>query len=156
MEMMTMISKMQAAGQPKRQKKQEGAIAGAETFRDMLSQGDRDRLDKYEKAYMEALTEGQCVPKPVVDLSQNVSVRGKLSDSVPSLLTRCTIWSFKHNRFLTVPEAFQLMGWPVYFDEHGAFPFEHDAFFPEYSAAQLQKAVGNSFHCRLVGLWLCL
>ena len=45
-----------------------------------LASGMQARLQDYKALYMKQLTAGQTVPKPIVDLSQNAGVRGKLSD----------------------------------------------------------------------------
>ena len=115
-----------------------------------LASGMQARLQDYKALYLKQLTAGQTVPKPIVDLSQNAGVRGKLSDRFPSLLTQSLIWSFEAERMLTPPETFLLMGWPCMSED---FPFGPD-FFTKFSNRDVAKVMGNSFHCRLTGLLL--
>eukprot|EP00439_Symbiodinium_sp_Y106_P034033 s6775_g4.t1 len=59
---------------------EEGRAAKDFGFEACLASGMQARLQAYKSLYMKQLTGGQTVPKPIVDLSQNASVRGKLSD----------------------------------------------------------------------------
>ncbi|CAE7602416.1 unnamed protein product [Symbiodinium necroappetens] len=106
----------------------EKLLHGEVGFRNYLSEGCLRRLAEYETFYSKQLAEGKVVELPVVDLSQNVSVRATLSTMLPSLLTGSCVWSMKHNRPLTTLELFFAMGWPapVVLDNdnfHAEFPF---------------------------------
>ena len=125
--------------------------------RRFLSMGCLNRLEDYE-AYVATEAEEDVI-EAVVDLTQNVIVRQKLSDQLPSLLTHSVIWSFRHQRILTPPEMFHLMGWPVPFNElaakYHALPWDPAELF-KMQERVASKVMGNGFHCRLVGLLLGL
>ncbi|CAE7356507.1 unnamed protein product [Symbiodinium sp. CCMP2592] len=136
----------------------EKLLLGEGGFRKYLSEGCLRRLQDYEKFYSRQLAEGKVVELPVVDLSQNVSVRATLSTMLPALLTGSCVWSMKHQRQLTTLELFFAMGWPapVVLDDasfHAEFPFVQKQF-EETHTRTLTKMVGNSFHCRVAGLFL--
>ncbi|CAK9110214.1 Uncharacterized protein SCF082_LOCUS51195 [Durusdinium trenchii] len=124
--------------------------------RQFLTEGSIKRLEEYEA---HQLAGGEC-DEPMVDLSQNVVVREKLSNFAPSLLCQSVIWSFRHQRPITLAEGFLLMGWPVQLtcvpgNVGDAFPWNPSTLFAKKPRA-LMKMLGNSFHCRLVGLLLAL
>ena len=136
--------------------------------RQFLTAGCLRRLDEYEAFRQRMIGEGKDVPVPLVDLSQNVMVREKLSEFCPSLLCHSVIWSCQRNRKLLLPELFLLMGWPVPLsssalaeghameDDGAEFPWEAADFFQGFSDRSLTKLIGNSFHCRVVGLFLLM
>ena len=94
---------------------------------------------------------------PIYDLSQNVSVRQKADDLLPSFLTGSLMWSEQACREMLPQEAFLAFGWPVpslVQDGGEDFPFDEDEFFQMTKKAFLTKAIGNSVHCRVIGLLL--
>ena len=125
--------------------------AGIDQGESYLATGARARL----LAYREALkASGQTEP-PILDLSQNPSVRSKFSSRLPSVLCGSMVWSERFAREMLPQELFLSMGWPVpslLGDSDASFPFDEDFIFSEVSKSVRAKWIGNSIHCRVVGL----
>ena len=74
-----------------------------------LPAGVRSRLLDYEKALADALKQDGAKPakqptEPVWDLSQNLCVRGKFSELMPSVLCGSFVWSAAHRREMLMQE----------------------------------------------------
>lgn len=129
--------------------------------RQFISPGSSGRLEGYE-ALLAGLPN---TPPPILDLSQNVAVRDRLSSWAPSLLCHSVLWSCKHERKMICPEMFLLMGWPVHLEpichqvmkgDKSEFPWDPQRLFTMLSEKAQCKLLGNSFHARLVGQLMML
>jgi len=119
-----------------------------------LPVGDRSRFAKYKPAVVDA--EPMLSFEPIVDLSQDISVRRSFTDVVPSLLRKSDPFSFEFMRGMTVEEAFCAMGFPVpgMFRESCRFadswPFA-DGMLDRLHPSKLWGLLGNAMQARAVG-----
>lgn len=120
-----------------------------------LEVGAKVRLQDYNAllANVENLDRSSC---GVVDLSQNVVVRQKLSSKLPSFLCGSSPWSQWHARAMLPLEMMLAMGWPVdalVSPKNGDPPWLSE-FLLEQKPADLVRMTGNQMHCRVVGFFL--
>ncbi|CAK9074303.1 Putative WD repeat-containing protein C25H1.08c [Durusdinium trenchii] len=91
----------------------------------------------------------------VVDLSQNVCVRQRLSTNLPSFLCQSCIWSQWHGRMMLPLEMMVAMGWPI----SGLAENPIDSpwtleYLSKFRSSEIVKMTGNQMHCRVVGSFL--
>ena len=122
-----------------------------------LEVGARVRLQGYQNLLPTNVASLEKSMVGVVDLSQNVSVRGRLSTDLPSFLCHSKLWSQYKGREMLPVEMMNTMGWPVAgligdFKEEEA-PWE-TSFLMSQRPSEVAKVTGNQMHARLFGCFL--
>eukprot|EP00439_Symbiodinium_sp_Y106_P022305 s6155_g2.t1 len=130
-------------------------IAAHELGRACLPAGPRQRLTEYEAMLSKVRESGRDIPDPILDLSQSPAWGGGWSPMMPSVLCGSLVWSCQHERELLMRELFMALGWPAPARrqmEHDEFPWavEH---LEAYARGRLAKMLGNSIHCKVLGLF---
>ena len=124
----------------------------------VLGVGNRARLADYRKLKQTSAIDFE----PIVDLSQNAKVRGRLRNLVPSFLRISVPFSFAVNRTMTREETFGLHGFavPGLFENLTFPPTGVDRFHipPELleslSPGEVRRLMGNSMNARALGMFL--
>ena len=119
----------------------------------VLPQGVKARLLKYAEEIATQNTRAESGLLPVLDLSQNVSVRKAMSSTIPSILRGSRIRSCQERREMLLRELFFSFGWPVPEMSRAGhqLPFP-DEILQKLGDRAIQAMLGNSVHCRLFGL----
>ena len=87
------------------------------------------------------------------DLDQNVGFTSSGS-FLPVLTRRASIFSFDHNRFLSMRELFVSQGHPPLETEDLGMATGCPSMFGLLKAPQLMELLGNSLHVATMGLWI--